>query len=174
MLAPYFTEFPVRFNDIDAAGIVYFPRLLHFCHCALEDFVTERSPRSYRAFVTDDGLGFPVTRVEGRFFQRVHYQDRLQVRVTCEEIRTHAFRMRYDLAVVPGERGGVPKPSSSVVLVHAVTRLADFALHAIPNDLRAALESVLEVSAAAAAPGTPTAPAPSSAMLRPPGAPPRT
>ena len=141
MTAPYFTEFPIRFNDIDAAGIVYFPRLLHFCHCALEDFVTERSPRSYRTYV-QDGLGFPVTRVEGRFFRRVHYRDRLRVGVLCEELRTHAFRVRYDLAVIPGEGGGVPQGASTVILVHAVTRLSDFALQPIPADLRAALESV--------------------------------
>jgi 4-hydroxybenzoyl-CoA thioesterase len=143
VIAPYFAEFPVRFNDIDAAGIVYFPRLLHFCHCALEDFVTDRSPRSYRRYVLD-GLGFPVIRVEGGFFERVHYLDRLRVGVACEEIRTHAFRMRYDLAAVPGEGGGVPRPSARIVLVHAVTRLADFALQDVPHDLREALASVRE------------------------------
>ncbi len=140
-------EFPIRFNDIDAAGIVYFPRLLHLCHCALEDFVTDRSERSYRRYV-QDGLGFPVTRVEGGFFERVHYRDRLRIEVRCEEIRTHAWRMRYELAVVPGEGGGVPKPSARIVLVHAVTRLEDFSLQEIPADLREALGSVLDPPAA--------------------------
>jgi 4-hydroxybenzoyl-CoA thioesterase len=141
MTTSYTREFPIRFNDIDAAGIVYFPRLLHFCHCALEDFVTDRSARSYRRYVTD-GLVFPVIRVEGSFFERVHYLDRLQVAVWCEEIRTHAFRMRYELAVVPGEGGGVPKPSARIVIAQAVTSKEDFRLQEIPSDLREALESV--------------------------------
>jgi acyl-CoA thioesterase FadM len=148
-MTPYFTEFPVRFNDIDAAGIVYFPRLLHFCHCALEDFVTARSPRSYRQYV-QDGIAFPVTHVQGRFFERVHYRDRLRINVICEEIRVHAFRIRYELAVVPNEGKGEPKPSSRIVLVHAVTLLTDFSLRPVPGDLRATLETVLEPASDAA------------------------
>jgi len=142
MTIPYAASFPIRFNDIDAAGIVYFPRLLHFCHCALEDFVTDRSERSYRRYVRD-GIVFPVVRVEGGFFERVHYRDRLQVAVACEEIRTHAFRMRYDLSVVPGEGGGVPRPCARIAIAQAVARTEDFALLEVPADLRAALESVI-------------------------------
>jgi 4-hydroxybenzoyl-CoA thioesterase len=141
-MTPYTREFPIRFNDIDAAGIVYFPRLLHFCHCALEDFVTDRSARSYRRYV-QDGLVFPVVRAEASFFFRVHYLDRLQVAVSCEEIRTHAFRMRYELAVTPGEGGGVPVPSARVVIAQAVTTREDFVKREVPPDLRAALSSVL-------------------------------
>jgi 4-hydroxybenzoyl-CoA thioesterase len=141
-MTPYAREFPVRFNDIDAAGIVYFPRLLHFCHCALEDFVTDRSARSYRRYV-QDGLVFPVVRAEASFFHRVDYLDRLQVDVACEEIRVHAFRMRYLLSVTPGEGGGVPQPSARVVIAQAVTTREDFVKQEVPADLRAALESVL-------------------------------
>jgi 4-hydroxybenzoyl-CoA thioesterase len=142
MTSPYVREFPIRFNDIDAADIVYFPRLLHYCHCALEDFVTDRSTRSYRRYV-QDGIVFPVVNVQGRFFQRVHYRDSLQVGVSCEEIRTHAFRMRYDLAIVPSEGGGVPHPSARIVIAQAVTTRETFALRDVPADLRVALESVL-------------------------------
>lgn len=140
-MTPYTREFPIRFNDIDAADIVYFPRLLHYCHCALEDFVTDRSARSYRRYV-QDGIVFPVVHVEGKFFKRVHYRDRLQVSVTCEEIRTHAFRIRYDLAVVPGEGGGVPEPSARIVIAQAAALRESFVLQPVPPDLRKALESV--------------------------------
>lgn len=142
MTSAYVREFPIRFNDIDAADIVYFPRLLHYCHCALEDFVTDRSTRSYRRYV-QDGIVFPVVNVQGRFFQRVHYRDRLQVGVSCEEIRKHAFRMRYELAIVPSEGGGVPQPSARIVIAQAVTTRETFALREVPADLRTALESVL-------------------------------
>jgi YbgC/YbaW family acyl-CoA thioester hydrolase len=141
-MTPYTREFAIRFNDIDAAGIVYFPRLLHFCHCALEDFVTDRSARSYRRYV-QDGLVFPVVRAEASFFRRVDYLDRLQVAVTCEEIRVHAFRMRYELAVTEGEGGGVPQASARVVIAQAVTTREDFVKREVPPDLRLALESVL-------------------------------
>ncbi len=150
-MTPYAREFPIRFNDIDAAGIVYFPRLLHFCHCALEDFVTDRSARSYRRYV-QDGLVFPVVRAEASFFRRVHYLDRLQVDVTCEEIRLHAFRMRYQLSVTAGEGGGVPQASARVVIAQAVTTREDFAKREVPPDLRSALESVLLPPDAASVP----------------------
>jgi 4-hydroxybenzoyl-CoA thioesterase len=141
-MTPYTRDFPIRFNDIDAADIVYFPRLLHYCHCALEDFVTDRSKRSYRRYVLD-GIVFPVVYVEGKFFERVHYRDRLQVAVSCEEIRTHAFRMRYDLAVGPSEGGGVPQASARIVIAQAAATREAFELQEVPPDLRTALESVL-------------------------------
>lgn len=146
-LTPYTCEFPIRFNDIDAAGIVYFPRLLHFCHCALEDFVTDRSARSYRRYV-QDGLVFPVVRAEAGFFRRVHYLDRLQVEVACEEIRVHAFRMRYTLSVTAGEGGGVPQLSARVVIAQAVTTRDDFVKREVPPDLKLALQSVMLPAAA--------------------------
>ena len=141
-MSSYATEFPIRFNDIDAAGIVYFPRLLHFCHCALEDFVTDRSVQSYRRYITNGTL-FPVIKVEGSFFRRVHYRDRLRVEVQCEEIRNHAFRLRYDLSVVPGEGGGVPMESARIVIAQAVANAENFELVEIPDELRTALESVM-------------------------------
>ncbi|MEQ8765539.1 MAG: thioesterase family protein [Planctomycetota bacterium] len=142
---PFHSEFPIRFSDIDAAGIVYFPRLLHFCHCALEDFVTERSGVSYRRLV-QSGVGFPITRVECRFFARVRYQDRLLVHLTAEDIRAHAFRLRYDLEAL--EEGAESARSTAVVrLVHAVTSLGEtFRLESIPDPLREALASIRESS----------------------------
>jgi acyl-CoA thioesterase FadM len=77
----------------------------------------------------------------------VHYRDRLRINVLCEEIRVHAFRVRYELAVVPDEGKGEPKPSSRIVLVHAVTSLTHFSLQPVPGDLRATLETVLESAA---------------------------
>ncbi len=135
-------DFPIRFSDIDAAGIVYFPRLLHFCHCALEDFVTERSGVSYRRLV-QGGVGFPITRVDCRFFARVRYQDRLRVHLTAEDIRQHAFRLRYDLEAQ--DEDAAPRPTAVVRLVHAVTSISDdFELRSIPEQLREALETIQE------------------------------
>lgn len=139
-MPPFRAEFPIRFSDIDAAGIVYFPRLLHFCHCALEDFVTERSGVSYRRLV-QGGVGFPITRVECRFFAKVRYQDRLLVHLTAEDIRQHAFRLRYDLEAQEEDRSA--RPTAVVRLVHAVTSLGEeLQLHEIPTELRSALESI--------------------------------
>ena len=58
--------------------------------------------------------------------------------MSCEEIRTHAFRMRYDLAIVPSEGGGVPQPSARIVIAQAVTTRETFALRDVPADLRVA------------------------------------
>ncbi len=38
----FHTRIKVRFGDEDHAGIVYFPRFLHFFHCAFEDFFDEQ------------------------------------------------------------------------------------------------------------------------------------
>jgi len=36
----FVSHLKIRFGDIDRAGIVYYPRFLHYFHVALEEFFT--------------------------------------------------------------------------------------------------------------------------------------
>lgn len=64
-MPPFTFATPVRFADIDHAGIVYFPRFFHFFHLAFEEMWRERlGARAYVSLLDDDRLGFPAVRAE--------------------------------------------------------------------------------------------------------------
>jgi 4-hydroxybenzoyl-CoA thioesterase len=94
----YTTTILVRFGDLDAAGIAYYPNLVNFLHEAFEDFFAGHVGRPYPE-VFREGLGFPTVKVEMEFLSPVHYGDRVQIDVTVEKIGRSSVQLRYEGAV---------------------------------------------------------------------------
>lgn len=92
------TSILVRFGDLDAAGIAYYPNLVNYLHEAFEDFFAGHVGRPYPE-VFRDGLGFPTVRVEMEFLSPVHYGDRVDVKVTVERIGRSSVQVRYEGSV---------------------------------------------------------------------------
>lgn len=69
------TQLRYRFGDIDEAGIAYYPKLLHYFHCAFEDWWSDGLQRPYAQLLREDHLGLPAVRVEADFFAPVRYGD---------------------------------------------------------------------------------------------------
>ena len=92
------TSILVRFGDLDAAGIAYYPNLVNFLHEAFEDFfvghVGKPYPEVFRA-----GLAFPTVKVEMEFLHPVHYGDRVEVAVIVERVGRSSVQIRYEGAV---------------------------------------------------------------------------
>jgi len=38
-MTPFEARFPVRFHDVDRAGIIFFAKILEYCHAAFEDLL---------------------------------------------------------------------------------------------------------------------------------------
>ena len=68
-----------RFGDIDDAGIAYYPKLLHYFHCAFEDWWSDALHHPYPRLLHDDKLGFPAVKLEAEFFAPIRYGDDLTV-----------------------------------------------------------------------------------------------
>ncbi len=69
------TRLRYRFGDIDDAGIAYYPKLLHYFHCAFEDWWSDALQHPYPRLLHDDKLGFPTVKLEAEFFAPVRYGD---------------------------------------------------------------------------------------------------
>lgn len=69
------TQLRYRFGDIDAAGIAYYPKLLHYFHCAFEDWWKDGLGHPYPELIARDRLGMPAVRLEAEFFAPVLYGD---------------------------------------------------------------------------------------------------
>jgi 4-hydroxybenzoyl-CoA thioesterase len=92
------TSILVRFGDLDAAGIAYYPNLVNFLHEAFEDFFRGHVGRPFPE-VYAQGLGFPTVKLEMEFVSPVRHGDSVDVRVSVEHIGRSSVRTRYEGAV---------------------------------------------------------------------------
>src|SRR5947208_9503467 len=92
------TTILVRFGDLDAAGIAYYPNLVNFLHESFEDFFVGHVGRPYPE-VFREGLGFPTAKVEMEFLSPVRYGDHLAVGVGVEKVGRSPVQIRYDGSV---------------------------------------------------------------------------
>jgi 4-hydroxybenzoyl-CoA thioesterase len=130
------TSILVRFGDLDAAGIAYYPNLVNFLHEALEDFFVGHVGRSYPE-VFGGGLASPTVKVEMEFLSPVRYGDQVRIGVVVEHIGRTSLRVRYEGSV---EGRPVFLARNTMVIVDMKT----FRPTSIPDWLRTRLEAARE------------------------------
>lgn len=87
---------PVRFADVDHAGIVYYPRFFHFFHLAFEELWRTRiGPRAYSELIDRDKVGFPAVRAECDFKAPLRFGDSAEIEVTVPKLGAKSITFRY-------------------------------------------------------------------------------
>ncbi|MFZ0450312.1 MAG: thioesterase family protein [Desulfatiglandaceae bacterium] len=71
----------VRFGDIDHAGIVYYPRFLHYFHVALEEFFDSELGVNYPTVVNHYRIGLPTVHLETDFSHPLRFGDEIEIEV---------------------------------------------------------------------------------------------
>ena len=94
-------ELPVRFGEIDQAGVVYYPRFFHYFHQAFEEWFRQALGVSYPDLVLQEKIGFPSVRVESEFLSPLRYGDRARVQIEVLEVGTKSLTLRYELFALP-------------------------------------------------------------------------
>jgi len=140
------TSILVRFGDLDAAGIAYYPNLVNFLHEAFEDFFAGHVGRPYPE-VFREGLGFPTVKVEMEFLSPVHYGDRVDVTVVVERVGRSSVQIRYEGQV---QGFSVFKARNVAVVVDMRT----FKPTPLPPWLRESFGRAMDPEASAAGPGS--------------------
>jgi len=75
------SKLKIRFGDIDRAGIVYYPRFMHYFHVALEEFFAGELGVEYHTVVDDHRIGLPTVHLESDFSRPFSYGDNMEVEV---------------------------------------------------------------------------------------------
>ena len=104
----------VCFSDIDYAGIVYYPRFLHYFHVAMEEFFGAELGMDYPMVLIDHRIGFPTVHLETDFSKPLNYGDQIDVEVTVGKIGRTSISWGYK--VYKSE-----DPEKAVVQGHNVT-----------------------------------------------------
>jgi 4-hydroxybenzoyl-CoA thioesterase len=124
----------VRFDEVDAAGIVYFARFFSFCHDAMEGMLA-RLDGGYTALVTTRRLGLPAVHVEADFAAPLRFGDEVRITTVVERVGTSSCTLRFDL-----ERTADDDHVATVRHVVALTDLTAMRARPLPDDLRAVFD----------------------------------
>jgi 4-hydroxybenzoyl-CoA thioesterase len=93
----------IRFGDIDHAGIVYYPRFLHYFHVALEEFFGQALGIDYPILIDEHRIGLPTVHLEADFLRSLRYGDQIEVEVTVLKIGKSSITFGYRV-FKPGEK----------------------------------------------------------------------
>jgi YbgC/YbaW family acyl-CoA thioester hydrolase len=87
----------IRFDDVDGAGIVYYPQFFRLCHAAFEDFFDTAAPVSYPELVRERRLGFPTVHIQSQFKAPLAYGDVAVVELTVKHLGKTSLTFGYDI-----------------------------------------------------------------------------
>jgi 4-hydroxybenzoyl-CoA thioesterase len=148
---PFVFTTPVRFSDVDHAGIVYYPRFFHFFHLAFEELWRARlGARAYVELLDRDRVGFPAVRAECDYVLPLRFGDTADIELSIARLgnKSLTFRYRVFRAAEPGRERALAADGK---VVAAVTDLAKFSAIVIPARIRALLADLVEPAAGPAA-----------------------
>ena len=100
----------VCFSDIDNAGIVYYPRFLHYFHLAVEEFFAAELGIDFADVLHTRNVSFPTVHVEADFRRRLKYGDRIDIEVRVLQVGRSSITWGYR-----GYRG-VAAPGSDLLV----------------------------------------------------------
>ena len=135
MKKPFRSLLKIRFGDIDRAGIVYYPRFMHYFHVALEEFFVHELDIEYHTVVEKYRLGLPTVHLETDFSRPFSYGDDIEVEVSVRHIGRSSIAFGYRV-FKEGE-------SDARIVAHNVTVCLDmdsFKKVPIPDWLKQRLE----------------------------------
>lgn len=137
---------PVRFADVDHAGIMYYPRFFHLFHVAFEELWRARiGPRAYAELIDRDRVGFPAVRAECEFSAPLKFGDTAEIEVGIARLgeKSITFRYRVFRAQEPGDARERTSCARGQV-VCAVVDLARFVAMPVPERVIAMLSDLVE------------------------------
>jgi 4-hydroxybenzoyl-CoA thioesterase len=136
---------PVRFSDVDHAGIVYYPRFFHFFHVAFEELWRSRiGARAYAELIDRERVGFPAVHADCDFTAPLRFGDTAVIDVAIARLGKTSITFHYRV-YKDGERERTLCAEGRVVC--AVVDLARFVSVPVPDRVIAMLSDLVESTA---------------------------
>ena len=88
----------IRFQDTDAAGVVYFANVLAICHEAYEESLGKFGI-NLKDFFTNPSMAFPIVHASVDFFQPMFCGDQLLIRLMPQQLSNDRFEVAYEVMV---------------------------------------------------------------------------
>jgi 4-hydroxybenzoyl-CoA thioesterase len=120
---------PVRFAEVDAAGLVFFPRYHEYCHDALEALFGEL-PGGYAAMFRERDLGVPTVHLETDFRHPLRFGDVARFEIVVERIGRTSVSLHHTI-----RREGDDTVAATVRQVVVLTRISSLTPIPVPADI---------------------------------------
>jgi len=133
--------YPVRFEDCDGAGIVFYPRLVLLVNRIIEDWFADGLGVDFRVLHEERRLAIPTVDLHLRFVAASRLGDRLDVALEVKRLGSRSFTLG-----IAARCGDEPRFSADSVLVCADQVEAGVKSRTLPDDLRAGMERFLETA----------------------------
>lgn len=125
---------PVRFQDVDGAGVLFFGRIYDYLHVAYEEFwVSGGVDRAY--FFTGAPWIVPIAHSEADYKAPIRHGETITVTIEVAKVGRASFELRYE---VTGPRGPNDRRVNAKTVHAFATREAEGRLKPspIPEELR--------------------------------------
>lgn len=87
-------ERPIKFEEVDAAGIVFFARFVNYAHEAMEHFFGALEG-GYAKLILERRTGFPAVHLDVSFRSPARYGDTLRVETSVDRVGNRSAVLRY-------------------------------------------------------------------------------
>jgi 1,4-dihydroxy-2-naphthoyl-CoA hydrolase len=136
-------DFQVRFQDVDAGGVLFFGSIYDYCHQAYEEFWASEGVDRAHFFAGADYL-VPIAHSEADYRSPIRHGERIRVHIEVARVGKASFELRYR---VTGSTGAPPVEATGpqadlrveARTVHAFVKRATMRPIPIPEPLRAIL-----------------------------------
>ncbi|MFO0659399.1 MAG: thioesterase family protein [Polyangiaceae bacterium] len=135
---------PIHFEEIDAAGVVFFGKFYSYTHEAMEHFF-DGVEGHYAGLITKRKIGLPAVNIETRYLAPLRYGDVIRVETTTVRVGNRSATLRYRIVRTHDE-------VLSAEVLHTVVSsdLTEMKSCDMPEDVRRVLEAHLEPSGSSA------------------------
>ena len=127
---------PVRFPDVDHAGIAFFATLVKYCHYAHEEWLKELGYPLHQLMATDSRWGFPVVAVEATFASPAYHGDVINIEVHLEKLGNKSMKLRYELS-----NDTTGKKVGTTTITQVCSDLKKMTSIPVPQEFRNAVDS---------------------------------
>lgn len=100
---PFTHHRTVRFQDTDAAGVVYFANLLAMCHEAYEASLIA-SGINLKSFFNNPKVAIPITHASVDFLRPLFCGDEVMIHLAPQQLDDQKFEITYQLVATPSEQ----------------------------------------------------------------------
>jgi len=132
---------PIKFEEVDAAGIVFFGHYLGYAHQAMEHFFAGLEG-GYPHLIVKRRVGLPAVKVNMSFSAPARYGEVLRIETSTAHLGNRSATLRYRMF---REEGSVLVATVEHTIV--TTNLDEMASCPMPDDVRMILAANLEAEA---------------------------
>ncbi len=115
----------IRFQETDAAGVVYFANLLALCHEAYEASLADAGVNLRQFFSSAGELAVPIAHAAVDFYQPMYCGDVIAITLTPRQLSPQSFEISYTITSQASKRGDDAKPIAQALTRHVCISLRD-------------------------------------------------